>query len=62
VPAYTWEGTVGPVLLVNAGAGVCVDVDPDTYCLDAKLIEKAITAEDESDFAGASGNAICGHG
>jgi dTDP-4-amino-4,6-dideoxygalactose transaminase len=42
VPAYTWEGTVGPVLLVNA-VPVFVDVDPDTYCLDAKLIEKAIT-------------------
>ncbi|HET6928829.1 MAG TPA: DegT/DnrJ/EryC1/StrS family aminotransferase, partial [Candidatus Acidoferrum sp.] len=36
VPAYTWEGTVGPVLLVNA-VPVFVDVDPDTYCLDAKL-------------------------
>ncbi len=42
VPAYTWEGTVGPVLLVNA-IPVFVDVDPDTYCLDAKLIEQAIT-------------------
>src|ERR1700688_1110967 len=42
VPAYTWEGTVGPVLLVNA-VPVFVDVDPDTYCLDAKLIERAIT-------------------
>ncbi len=42
VPAYTWEGTVGPVLLVNA-IPVFVDVDPDTYCLDARLIEKAIT-------------------
>jgi dTDP-4-amino-4,6-dideoxygalactose transaminase len=42
VPAYTWEGTVGPVLLINA-VPVFVDVDPDTYCLDAKLIEKAIT-------------------
>jgi dTDP-4-amino-4,6-dideoxygalactose transaminase len=42
VPAYTWEGTVGPVLLVNA-VPVFVDIDPDTYCLDAKLIEKAIT-------------------
>lgn len=41
-PAYTWEGTVGPVLLLNA-IPVFVDVDPDTYCLDAKLIEKAIT-------------------
>ena len=42
VPAYTWEGTVGPVLLLNA-VPVFVDVDPDTYCLDAKLIEKFIT-------------------
>jgi dTDP-4-amino-4,6-dideoxygalactose transaminase len=42
VPAYTWEGTVGPVLLANA-VPVFVDIDPDTYCLDAKLIEKAIT-------------------
>jgi dTDP-4-amino-4,6-dideoxygalactose transaminase len=41
-PAYTWEGTVGPVLLLNA-VPVFVDVDPDTYCLDAKLIEKAVT-------------------
>lgn len=41
-PAYTWEGTVGPVLLLNA-VPVFVDVDPDTYCLDARLIEKAIT-------------------
>ena len=37
-PAYTWEGTVGPVLLVNA-IPVFVDIDPDTYCMDAKLIE-----------------------
>ena len=42
VPAYTWEGTVGPVMLLNA-VPVFVDVDPDTYCIDAKLIEKAIT-------------------
>ena len=42
VPAYTWEGTVGPVLLVNA-VPVFVDIDPDTYCMDAKLIEQAIT-------------------
>jgi dTDP-4-amino-4,6-dideoxygalactose transaminase len=41
-PAYTWEGTVGPVLLLNA-IPVFVDIDPNTYCLDAKLIEKAIT-------------------
>jgi dTDP-4-amino-4,6-dideoxygalactose transaminase len=41
-PAYTWEGTLGPVLLLNA-VPVFVDIDPDTYCLDAKLIEQAIT-------------------
>jgi dTDP-4-amino-4,6-dideoxygalactose transaminase len=44
VPAYTWEGTVGPVLLVNA-VPVFVDIDPDTYCLDAKQIERAITSK-----------------
>ncbi|HEV2352427.1 MAG TPA: DegT/DnrJ/EryC1/StrS family aminotransferase [Terriglobia bacterium] len=42
VPAYTWEGTVGPILLMNA-IPVFVDVDHDSYCLDAKLIEKALT-------------------
>ncbi|MGD0923482.1 MAG: DegT/DnrJ/EryC1/StrS family aminotransferase, partial [Terriglobia bacterium] len=42
VPAYTWEGTVGPILLLNA-IPVFVDIDPDTYCLDAKRIEKALT-------------------
>jgi len=42
VPAYTWEGTVGPVLLLNA-IPVFVDIDPRTYCLDATLIERAIT-------------------
>jgi len=42
VPAYTWEGTVGPVLLVNA-VPVFVDVDPDTYCLDVASAAKAIT-------------------
>lgn len=41
-PAYTWEGTVGPVLLLNA-IPVFVDIDPDTYCLDSELVEKAIT-------------------
>jgi dTDP-4-amino-4,6-dideoxygalactose transaminase len=42
VPAYTWEGTVGPILLLNA-VPVFVDVHPDTYCLDAGLIEKVLT-------------------
>jgi len=43
VPAYTWEGTVGPILLLNA-VPVFVDIDPATYCLDAKLIEAALTS------------------
>ncbi len=42
VPAYTWEGTVGPILLLNA-VPVFVDIDASTYCLDATLIEKALT-------------------
>jgi dTDP-4-amino-4,6-dideoxygalactose transaminase len=42
VPAYTWEGTVGPILQLKA-VPVFVDIDPSTYCLDARLIEKAIT-------------------
>jgi dTDP-4-amino-4,6-dideoxygalactose transaminase len=42
VPAYTWEGTAAAVLFAGA-APVYVDVDPGTYCLDAKLIEAAIT-------------------
>lgn len=42
VPAYTWEGTVGPILLLNA-VPVFVDIDPASYCLDAKLVEAVIT-------------------
>ncbi len=39
VTAYTWEGTVGPVLLLN-GVAVLVDINPDTYCLGAKRSEE----------------------
>lgn len=42
VPAYTWEGTAAAVLFAG-GLPVFVDVDPDSYCLDANLIEAAIT-------------------
>ncbi|HEV2425009.1 MAG TPA: DegT/DnrJ/EryC1/StrS family aminotransferase [Terriglobia bacterium] len=42
VPAYTWEGTVGPILLLNA-VPVFVDIDPETYCMDPREIEAAIT-------------------
>src|SRR3981081_1549811 len=50
-PAYTWEGTVGPVLLLGA-VPVFVDVDPETYCLDATLIEKAITPKTKAILTG----------
>ncbi len=42
VPAYTWEGTAAAVLFTGA-VPVFVDVDPETYCLDAALIEAAVT-------------------
>jgi dTDP-4-amino-4,6-dideoxygalactose transaminase len=42
VPAYTWEGTVGPILLLNA-VPMFVDISPDTYCLDAGQLEAAVT-------------------
>jgi dTDP-4-amino-4,6-dideoxygalactose transaminase len=42
VPAYTWEGTAAAALFAGA-APVFVDVDPDTYCLDPKLVEAAVT-------------------
>jgi len=42
VPAYTWEGTAAAVLFAGA-VPIFVDVDHDTYCLDARLIEAAIT-------------------
>lgn len=42
VPAYTWDGTA--IAILQAGAvPVFVDVDPDTYCLDAKAVRAAIT-------------------
>ncbi len=41
VPAYTWEGTAAAVLFSGA-APVFVDVDPESYCLDPRLIEEAI--------------------
>jgi dTDP-4-amino-4,6-dideoxygalactose transaminase len=42
VPAYTWEGTVGPILRLGA-VPVFVDVRPETYCMDAELARRAIT-------------------
>jgi dTDP-4-amino-4,6-dideoxygalactose transaminase len=42
VPAYTWDGTA--VAVLQAGAvPVFVDVEPDTYCLNANAVRAAIT-------------------
>jgi len=43
IPAYTWEGTAAAVLFAG-GVPVFVDVDPDTYCLDTRLVEAAVTS------------------
>jgi dTDP-4-amino-4,6-dideoxygalactose transaminase len=42
VPAYTWEGTAAAVLFTGA-VPVFVDVDPNTYCLNAAFIEAEMT-------------------
>lgn len=41
VPAYTWEGTAAAVLFSGA-VPVFIDVDPQNYCLDPRLIEGVI--------------------
>ncbi|MBI5295456.1 MAG: DegT/DnrJ/EryC1/StrS family aminotransferase [Chloroflexi bacterium] len=42
VPAYTFQATASAPM--SAGAiPIIVDVDPNTYCLDPKAVEKAIT-------------------
>jgi dTDP-4-amino-4,6-dideoxygalactose transaminase len=43
VPAYTFEATAAPVLRLGA-LPVFVDVQPDTYCLDADAAASAITS------------------
>jgi L-glutamine:2-deoxy-scyllo-inosose/3-amino-2,3-dideoxy-scyllo-inosose aminotransferase len=42
VPALTWVATASSALFINA-IPVFVDVDPQTYCIDPKAIESAIT-------------------
>jgi dTDP-4-amino-4,6-dideoxygalactose transaminase len=42
VPAYTWDGTATAALVIGA-VPIFVDVDPDTYCLDATKVRAAIT-------------------
>ncbi len=44
VPAYTFQATASAPM--GAGAiPVIVDVDPNTYCIDPKAVEKAITSK-----------------
>jgi L-glutamine:2-deoxy-scyllo-inosose/3-amino-2,3-dideoxy-scyllo-inosose aminotransferase len=42
VPAYTFQATAAAPMAAGA-IPVIVDVDPDTYCLDPKAVEKALT-------------------
>jgi len=42
VPAYTFQATASAPMAAGA-IPVIVDVDPNTYCLDAKAVAKAIT-------------------
>ena len=42
VPAFSFISTASAVLSVNA-VPIFVDIDPDTYCIDAKLLAAAIT-------------------
>lgn len=42
VPGLTWQATAAAVAEVNA-LPVLVDVEPDTYCLDLRAAEAAIT-------------------
>lgn len=43
VPGLTWQATAAACLDVNA-VPVLVDVEPDTWCIDAKMIEAALTS------------------
>jgi dTDP-4-amino-4,6-dideoxygalactose transaminase len=43
VPAYTWDGTAIAVLQAG-GVPIFADVDPDTYCLDARSVRAAVTS------------------
>ncbi len=57
VPAYTWIATA--TCAVNVGATpVFVDVDPETYCIDVRAAEAAITARTRAVVAVHLGSAI----
>ena len=42
VPGFTWQATVAAVIDVNA-IPILVDVEPDSYCIDADLVAAAVT-------------------
>ncbi len=42
IPAYTWIGTASAVLSVQ-GVPVFVDSDPESYCMDPKAVDAAVT-------------------
>lgn len=42
LPSYTFVGTASPVVYVKAKP-VFVDIDPETYCIDPEMVEKAVT-------------------
>jgi dTDP-4-amino-4,6-dideoxygalactose transaminase len=42
VPAYTWDGTAGAVMFAG-GVPVFADSDPETYCLDPRGLEAALS-------------------
>jgi dTDP-4-amino-4,6-dideoxygalactose transaminase len=44
VPAYTFQATAGAPMAAGA-IPVIVDIDPETYCIDPKAIEAAITPQ-----------------
>src|SRR6201997_1109414 len=50
VPNYTFIATASAVLFANA-LPVLVDVDPETYCLDPRLAEAAITSRTKAIIA-----------
>ncbi|MDP4094340.1 MAG: DegT/DnrJ/EryC1/StrS family aminotransferase [Bacillota bacterium] len=44
VPGITWQATAGAVCDVNA-VPILTDINKDTFCIDANMVEKAITSK-----------------
>ena len=57
VPAYTWEGTVGPILLLNA-VPVFVDVDSGNVLPRREADRKGLDPEDSRHSSGSPGDAF----